>query len=152
MTKDNFSTTFTVPQPPRAAYQAIVKPSSWWSGEHEGEADRLGGIFTYRYKTFHYSRQEVTELVEGRRVAWRVLESNLSFLEDKSEWTGTVMTFDIVPEGELTRVTFTHVGLRPQVECYDTCADAWTSLIQGSLKQLIESGETELIELAAPAA
>ncbi len=33
----------------------------------------------------------------------------------------------------------------------DTCSDAWTSLIQGSLKQLIKSGNTKLIELAAPA-
>jgi hypothetical protein len=47
---------------------------------------------------------------------------------------------------------FTHVGLKPAGECYDTCSDAWTSLIQGSLKQLIETGKTELLELAAPAA
>jgi hypothetical protein len=33
----------------------------------------------------------------------------------------------------------------------DTCSDAWTSLIQGSLKQLIKSGNTKLIELAARA-
>ena len=49
-------------------------------------------------------------------------------------------------------MVFTHVGLAPQVECYDTCSDAWTSLIQGSLKQLIETGRAELIELEAPAA
>ena len=93
----------------------------------------------------------MTELVPGKRVAWQVLEAMLSFVEDKTEWAGTTITFDIVRKGDMTQVVFTHVGLEPEVECYDTCSDAWTSLIQGSLKQLIETGRTTLLELDAPA-
>jgi hypothetical protein len=94
----------------------------------------------------------VIELVPGRRIAWRVLEGTLNFVEDKTEWTGTTITFDIARRGAKTEVVFTHLGLEPAVECYDTCSDAWTSLIQGSLKQLIETGKTELLELDASAA
>ena len=94
----------------------------------------------------------MTELVAGKRVAWRVLESRLSFLEDQAEWTGTTITFDIGRRGGKTELVFTHVGLEAEVECYDTCSDAWTSLIQGSLRQLIETGKGALPELAAPAA
>ena len=65
---------------------------------------------------------------------------------------GTTITFDIARKGDRTEVVFTHVGLKPAVECFDTCSDAWTSLIQGSLKELIETGKTELLELDAPAA
>lgn len=88
----------------------------------------------------------------GRRVAWQVLDADLSFLKDRTEWTGTTITFDIVHTGSQTEVTFTHVGLKPEVECYDICTDAWTSLIQGSLKQLIETGKADLPELAEPVA
>ena len=149
---NSYTTSFTVDQSPEAVFAAINEPRSWWSGRFEGQSRRLGDTFTYRYEDIHYSRQEVTELVPGRRVAWQVLESRLAFLEDKTEWTGTTITFDIAPKGGKTEVVFTHVGLKPAVECYETCTDAWTSLIQGSLRQLIETGKGVLPELAAPAA
>lgn len=152
MTKDSFTTAFTVEQSPEAAFAAIIDPRAWWSGEFEGGTKKLGDVFSYRYQEFHYSKQVVTELVPNRRVAWQVVEGMLSFVEDKTEWVGTTIVFDIAEKGGKTEVIFTHEGIAPAVECYDTCSDAWTSLIQGSLKQLIESGRTELIELAAPAA
>jgi hypothetical protein len=148
----SFTTSFAVKQSPEAVFAAIVDPRAWWSGDHEGRADRLGATFTYRYKDIHYSRQQVTELVAGKRIAWHVTEGTLNFVADKTEWAGTTITFDIARKDSKTEVTFTHVGLKPAVECYDTCSDAWTSLIQGSLKQLIETGRTELLELDAPAA
>jgi uncharacterized protein YndB with AHSA1/START domain len=152
MNNTSFTTSFTVDQSPEAAFAAIVDPRAWWSGEFEGDTRKLGDVFSYRYQEFHYSRQVVTELVPGKRVAWQVVEGMLSFVEDKTEWVGTTITFDIGMKDGRTEVVFTHEGIAPAVECYDTCSDAWTSLIQGSLKQLIQSGKTELIELAAPAA
>lgn len=148
----SFTTSLKVRQMPDEVFAAIVNPRAWWSGDHDGNAARIGDVFTYRYKDIHYSKQQVTELVPGKRVAWKVLESRLIFLKDKAEWTGTTMAFDIARRGDMTEIVFTHVGLKPQVECYDTCSDAWTSLIQGSLKELIETGTTTLLELDAPAA
>jgi hypothetical protein len=146
----HFTTTFTVDQSSEAVFAAINDPRAWWSGDFEGGTSKIGDVFSYRYKEFHYSKQEVIELVPASRVAWHVLEGTLSFVEDKTEWTGTTITFDVVRKAGRTQVVFTHVGLKPHVECYDTCSDAWTSLIQGSLKQLIERGKTERIELSAP--
>ena len=134
MIKDSYTTTFTVAQSPDAVFAAIINPRAWWSGTHEGMSDRLGDTFTYRYKDIHYSKQVVTEFVPAKRLAWHVTEGTLAFVDDKTE------------------VVFSHLGLKPAVDCYDTCSDAWTSLIQGSLKQLIETGKTELLELDAPAA
>lgn len=147
----NFTTSFVVDQAPDVAYAAIINPRKWWSGEFEGNTSRLGDVFSYRYKDLHYSKQQVTEQVPGKRVVWHVLEGRLDFVEDKSEWAGTSITFDIARHGDKTEIVFTHIGLKPAVECYNTCSDAWTSLIQGSLRQLIEKGATELIELDAPA-
>lgn len=151
MKQDSFTTAFAVKQTPEVAFASIINPRAWWSGEFEGQAGSLGDTFTYRYKDLHYSKQQVTELVPGKRVVWQVLESELNFLRDKDEWTGTEIAFDIESKGDSTEVRFTHVGLAPAVECYETCTDAWTSLIQGSLKRLIETGHTDHIELVAPA-
>ena len=121
MTEANFTTTFTVDQSPEAAFAAIVNPRAWWSGDHDGMADRIGDTFTYRYRDIHYSKQRVTELVPGKRVAWHVVEGTLNFVDDKTEWVGTTITFDIARKGGKTEIVFTHVGLKPMVECYDTC-------------------------------
>ena len=64
----------------------------------------------------------------------------MSFLRDTGEWTGTKLVFELEPKGEGTQVRFTHLGLVPEVECFDICTDAWTGLIQGSLKNRIETG------------
>jgi hypothetical protein len=146
-TGKSYTTAFVVGQSPEAAFAAINNPRAGWSGEFEGNSRKLGDTFNYRYKDIHYSKQKVTEFVPSKRVAWKVLEGTLNFVDDKTEWAGTTITFDIAPKGNKTEVVFTHVGLKPEVECYDTCSDAWTSLIKGSLKQLIETGSTELIEL-----
>jgi hypothetical protein len=88
MNDQNFTTTLTVDQTPEEAFAAINNVRGWWSGEIEGSTDKLGDEFTYRYEDVHYSKQKITELIPGKRVGWLVLDSQLNFVNDKSEWNG----------------------------------------------------------------
>ena len=133
----DYSVAFTVDQTPREVFDAITNVRGWWSGEFEGSADKAGDEFIYRYEDVHYSRQRVTELVPGKRVAWLVVDSRLSFVRAEGEWTGTQIVFDIVRKGDQTEVRFTHVGLVPEIECYGACSGAWGSIIAKSLRNLI---------------
>jgi hypothetical protein len=137
----SFTVAFTVDEPPAAAYAAINDVRGWWSGNIDGKTDTLGAEWTYRYEDLHYSKQRVTELVPGKRVAWEVLDSSLRFVEDKAEWNGTTITFDISRKGDQTEVRFTHVGLVPADECFGACSSAWSSYIQGSLRNLIRKAK-----------
>jgi hypothetical protein len=143
MTKEqrSLTTTITVAETPAAVYAAINDVRGWWSGELDGPTDELGGEFTYRYEDIHYSKQRVTELVPGKRVAWLIVESRLSFVKDVHEWDGTTVTFDIERKGDQTEVTFTHVGLLPNHGCYGACSRAWTSYVKDSLRSLITTGK-----------
>jgi uncharacterized protein YndB with AHSA1/START domain len=142
MTSKSFTVTALVNKSPDDAFRAITNPRAWWGKSIEGRADRLGGEWTYRYKDMHLSTHKTTELVPGKRVVWHVVDSTLTFLtNDPHEWRGTDITFDIAPKGDKTEIRFTHIGLKPNVECYDICTNAWTGLIQESLRQLIETGE-----------
>jgi len=143
MNDQNFTTTFTVDQTPEEAFAAINNVRGWWSGDPgiEGSTDKLGDEFTYRYKPHHYSKQKTTELIPGKKVVWFVLDGYLNFIEDKSEWNGTKITFEIAKKGDKTEVHFTHVGLVPDDECYGVCSNAWGFYVNGSLRRLIATGK-----------
>jgi hypothetical protein len=137
---NSFTTTISVDQTPEEAFAAINNVRGWWTGDIEGGTDKLGDEFTYRYEDIHYSRQKITALVPGKKVVWLVSESYLSFVKDKTEWTGTEVTFDISRKGNQTEVRFTHVGLVPEFECFSDCSSAWGGYVNGSLRSLIASG------------
>lgn len=141
MTIQSFHSSFTVPQPPEEVFAAVADPQKWWTGDIEGSADRVGDEFSYRYADMHYSKQKVTELVPGQRVVWQVVDSHLSGPEDPTEWTGTEIVFEIIPQAGQTQVTFTHQGLVPGVDCFDSCSSAWRFYINSSLRRLITTGE-----------
>jgi hypothetical protein len=143
MPNPSYTATFTVDQTPEEAFAAINDVRGWWSGEIDGPTDQLGAEFTYSYGDIHRSTQQVTELVPGRRVAWHVVDGYLNFVEDKAEWIGTDIVFDISPVGEQTQIRFSHVGLLPEVECFDSCSSAWGFYINTSLRKLITVGKGE---------
>src|SRR5271154_6094705 len=143
MNDQNLTITFTVDQTPEQAFAAINDVRGWWSGDIEGSTDKLGDEFTYRYKDVHYSKQKITEFIPGEKVVWLVLDGYLGFVEDKTEWKGTHITFEVSKKGEQTEVRFTHVGLVPDYECFDKCSNAWSFYIRGSLRSLIVTGKGE---------
>jgi hypothetical protein len=141
MSHKNLSASFTVDQTPEEAFVAINNVRGWWSGHLEGDTDNLGDEFIYRYEDLHYSKQKVTEFIPGKKVVWLVLDSHLSFVEDKTEWNGTKITFEISKEDNKTKVQFTHIGLVPEHECFSACSGAWGSYITKSLRNLITTGK-----------
>lgn len=140
MNHDGFSASFTVDQSPQEVFNAINNVRGWWSGTIEGETDKLGAEFTYRYKDFHRSRQKVTELVPGKRVVWQVTDADLNSFNRKTEWIGTEIIFEIEGKSGATELRFTHVGLVPAFECYGDCSGAWGALVEVNLRKLIATG------------
>ena len=140
MSRQDYTTAFTVDQTPKQAFGAINNVRGWWSGEIEGPTSKLGDEFTYRYKDIHYSKQKLIEVVPDQKVVWLALDSYLNFAEDKTEWNGTKIIFEIARKGGKTEVRFTHQGLVPQIECFENCSIAWSYYINGTLRSLIATG------------
>jgi hypothetical protein len=138
---ESFTTRFEVDQTPAQVFAAIINPKAWWSEEIVGDTDQVGAEFDYHFRDVHRCRIKVTELVPGQRVAWRVLDNYFSFIAEQSEWTGTDIVFDIVAQGGKTELRFTHQGLVPEDECFDVCANGWTTYINMSLRGLIATGK-----------
>jgi len=146
MNATNYQHRFTVQATPEQVYEAITRISDWWTINLEGTAKSVGDEFTVRFddpapgQLVHLTKQRVTEAVPGKRIVWLVTESKLPWLKDQQEWKGTEIVFDIATTVEGTQLTFTHIGLTPQVECFDQCEKGWDYFIGESLVKLITEG------------
>lgn len=135
------TTTILVSQSPQEVFKAINNVSAWWQGEIQGSTSRLNDEFTYQMGDFHFSKQKIVELISNEKIVWLVTESKINFVADKEEWVNTKIVFDIDREEAQTKLTFTHHGLVPAIECYDSCSGAWGQLIKRSLFSLITTGK-----------
>jgi hypothetical protein len=141
MQVENYTSRLLVTQSPAVAFNAITNFKAWWSEEIQGETNQSGETFFYHYKEVHLCKLKLIELVPDKKLVYLVLDNQFSFIEDKTEWVNTRLIFDITEEEGKTSITFTHEGLVPECECYQVCNDAWTGYIQGSLQQLITTGQ-----------
>ncbi len=141
MTTPDFSTTIVVDQTSEEAFRAITNVRGWWSEEIEGNTEKTHDEFWYHYEDVHRSHMKLTEVIPDKKVVWQVVENYFKFTEDKAEWTGTQIIFDISETGSKTEVRFTHKGLVPAYECYEICRGAWTHYIENSLYALITTGQ-----------
>jgi hypothetical protein len=142
MKNQDFSTTILVEKTPAEAYNTILNVRAWWSGLYEesfeGSSEKLGDEFSFLAGGgVHYTKQKLVELVPNEKAVWLVTEANLSFVDKTDEWIGTKISFDISREKDKTKIVFTHIGLVPEFECYDSCAPAWTQYMQERLVNAI---------------
>jgi hypothetical protein len=141
MNDQNLTIAFSVDQTPKQVFDSINDVRGWWTGKIEGNTEKLGDEFTYRYENLHYSKQKLIEVVPYQKVVWQVLDADLSFAEDKSEWKGTKIIFDVSKRGDKTEMRFTHLGLVPDFGCFDACSKGWGYYVNESLRKYIAQGE-----------
>jgi len=67
MKTEGYTTSFTVDQTLDEVFRAINNVRGWWSGEIQGDTDKLGAEFTYRVQDVHRSKQKITEFVPGKK-------------------------------------------------------------------------------------
>lgn len=140
MTRQDFTTTFTVDATPKEVFAAITDVRGWWSEDVVGETTELGDVFRFEVPGVHRTTQTLTEVIPDKRIVWHVTDSWIGFVADKSEWDDTDIVFDISEQDGKTTVRFTHVGLTGAVECFEACSRAWSAYMAGSLKDLIKTG------------
>jgi hypothetical protein len=141
MANPDYTTAFLVNQTPTEAFNAINNVRGWWTENLQGKSQKLNDEFTVRFGDVHMSTQKLVEVIPGKKVVWLVTDSQINFVSDKSEWTNTRIIFEVTEVGDKTQVRFTHVGLAPDVACFDACSNAWSEYIHESLFRLITTGK-----------
>jgi len=131
----SITVTVATPASPDVVFRALLNVKQWWGFDDlQGPTAALHDIFTIHHPGTHYSKQQITEFVPGKRLVFSVIESRLDWLQNPDEWSGTRMIFDLSP-GQLC---FTHEGLTPEKECYERVNEGWQTIIsEYFLKSLV---------------
>jgi len=108
-------------------------------------------MICYCLKEIKWLKEIVVEMIRSKKVVWLVTESKINYVEDKREWTGTKIIFEITKKSnkpdspdsyrDRTQLRFTHLGLVPEMECFESCSNSWRQLIQQGLFSLIKTGK-----------
>lgn len=133
MKKQDYNAIITISNTAQEAFKSINSVSKWWT-EIEGSSQKLNDIFTIHFgKTF--ITHKIAELVLDKKVVWHVTDSSVE------EWKDTKISFEISPKNNSTEINFTHIGIVPGLECYDSCVRGWNKFINESLFELITKGK-----------
>jgi hypothetical protein len=141
MKKQDYTATILVMATAGKAFESINHVAAWWTENLEGSSEKLNDVFTLRWGGESFVTMKIVESVPDKKVVWDVTDCYLHWLTDKKEWKGTRIVFEISAEGDSTRIQFTHIGLEPQVECYDMCVKGWDQYFKDSLAKLINEGK-----------
>jgi len=140
MENKNYHRQLTLDKNAQDVLDEISQVSDWWAKDLTGSSVDINDVFTVHFGETFVTFQ-VTELVPGKTLVWHVNDCNLPWQKDKKEWTDTEVVWEVSPKNGSTQVDFTHVGLIPEVECYDNCVKGWDFYLLESLKKLITEGQ-----------
>lgn len=132
---NNYTYCFKTKKKSKEVFDILQNIKEWWFGIYEetitGESQKINDEFSFSAGGgMHFTKQKLVELIPNKRIAWQVMECDLTFLENTREWENTHIAFDISELETETLITFTHIGLIPQIECYDSCSSAWTQYLR----------------------
>jgi uncharacterized protein YndB with AHSA1/START domain len=108
----------------------------WWTTLVTGSAV-AGGEFKLEFEGLdEHIMMRVDKAVRPSSVHWTCVEHT-----ELDDWNGTRIQFDLAPHGPgRCELGFRHVGLRPALECYETCEQGWDHFL-ASLGAYVMEGE-----------
>lgn len=140
MNPQDYQSIISANVPVKEAFEKIGRISEWWTRKgYTGESKKLGDKFRVSFGET-YVDFEIVEVIPDRSIVWRVNDSCLNWLTNKKEWNGTSVIWILAPEGRGARITMTHQGLRPEVECFEQCKAGWNFYSGQSLLKLLNAG------------
>ena len=141
MSRQSYSTEVLISIKPESVYKAITKDIDKWWTELSNQALEVGDQLVVRFEKNTSWVMTVSEANPNKSLIWKVVEANhdLENLSKKDEWKGTNIKWEIVENKNGSKVTLTHQGLVPKLECFEICQAGWHYFLV-SLKEYLETG------------
>jgi uncharacterized protein YndB with AHSA1/START domain len=130
----DFESTRIFTAAPDAVFDALTTPAGiteWWTPVSGSGLE--GGELRFVFPNLELLAR-VDRADRPTAVRWVVLECGME------DWVGTAISFDLAPTATGgTRLDFRHIGLTPQLECFEQCSAGWTFYLP-SLVDYVDTG------------
>ena len=141
---NDFHFELMIAAPPADVFAALTTQAglrNWWTRTCD-VGGGVGARATFRFgKT--YKIMEILVARPDSEIRWRCVDSQIhapGLLQRTDEWKDTEIRFQLTPKPSGTLLQLDHIGLTPQIECYDLCTQGWRQFL-GSLRAYLETGQ-----------
>ena len=127
---------FPIAAAPDRVYDVVSTPvllDEWWTLRSTGRA-AIGATYELDFGPDYVWKAEVTKAVPGKAFELRLTSAD-------ADWTGTVVGFELAPNGDGTQVRFYHRGWSSPNEHYRISNHCWAMYLR-ILRRHIEHGES----------
>jgi uncharacterized protein YndB with AHSA1/START domain len=140
MTDQNYQSSFTAKISPKEVLERITRVPEWWGKDFEGKSKELNDVFTVKFESGDRFQAKIVEIQPEKKIVWEFIDTYQPRVKDTTEWIGTKIIWEVVPQKEGVEVKMTHVGLVPTLECFDECKNGWDYVTQLSLNKFLNEG------------
>jgi len=142
MKTQGYHSSISVKSSPRETFDGISNVAGWWSKNFEGKSSKVNDVFTVRFPSGDMYKIRIGEIDPNKRIVWEVIDAYQGWVKNTSEWAGTKIVWEIKKENnDGVSLDMTHIGLVPEIECYDRCNKGWNWLMQESLAKYLTEGK-----------
>ena len=130
MRTENYCKKMNIDASAKRLFDAFSKElGDWWGNSHEG-VSQIGDTMTIGFEENPSQWVfEAQELMEGKRIVLKCLLSDHQHEglpgTIQQEWKGSQLIWEFKPIDGMTEVSFTHLGLTPELECFNVCEQGW---------------------------
>lgn len=140
---NDYENTITVNVTPHQVFYALTKEMSNWWTPMSSKVDKVGDKATAKFEDGTTWSFEVISLEENKLVEFRCYEANhihpATTPDMRTEWQNTILRFEISNKGKDTSIHFTHIGLTPEINCYEICNSGWNHFFGSAFKNYLSN-------------
>jgi len=143
MNHDDYTRNIVVLSTPNAAYKALTSEfDKWWTLDTDS-LSTVGDTIKFKFDTTYWVMRANTlspnyielECIEAHHIHDGLPSSILK------EWEGTKLKWEIQEQDGNTKISLTHEGLIPSLDCFEICKEGWDYFFVTSLKKYLNEGK-----------
>jgi hypothetical protein len=143
LNSENYSRDIVVSSTPEAAYRALTSEyHKWWTLAADA-VTAVGDTIKFQFDATYWVMR--VNLLSPKYIELECVEAHhihdglpASILQ---EWEGSKLIWKIQVLDGMTKISLTHDGLIPSLDCFEVCKDGWDYFFVTSLKNYLNEGE-----------